>query len=156
MESGISLSNLKMFRYIDTNPRHSKGGQKLEVMFKYEGVDELIALLSELEIKIIQYDHKPVKPVLTNCMSREKKLAIPRIIRNTYWIENPGHIDVFGEPVFVWCDAEKVSIAISGGPNGVDQELIGSCISIRRTNAVSIDTGYRPCKAIRSACEKSA
>jgi len=113
-----------MFRYIDAYDGRAVGGEKLEVTFKYQGVGELVTLLNKLEVQVIQHDQKPVKRVPSNTNNQDTKLVFPTIIRNTHWIENPGHTEVFGEAVFIWCDVDTVSIAIKGGPNGIDHKLV--------------------------------
>jgi hypothetical protein len=48
----------------------------------------------------------------------------PSIVEGTHWVEQPGHTEIFGTPVFVWCHKDRIMISPSNDSWHVDEATV--------------------------------
>jgi len=122
-----------MFCFFDSyGGRGPTGGQKLQAEFEFDGEDELVVILNTFELDVTRYSEMPEKSQSVEPNTGERRMIDPIIVEGTEWIRNPGHTEVFGEPVFIWCYKDKVSVSLSGGSKGVSQQLVNRAATIEK------------------------
>ena len=106
-------SRLDMFRYFRAYGGHANDGDSLDIALRYESSEELVVLTNKLGLTLITYSNKPEQPVTGESYSSEEYSSFPSLIKDTEWIQQPGHCCIFGFNVFIWCGNGLVHISAS-------------------------------------------
>lgn len=109
---------LQYFRYFRAYGGHANDEDSLDVAIRYHDSDDLLSVLSQLEIYPTIHSEAPPQPEFGVLYTPDDFNKFPSIVEGTRWIEQPGHTRLFGEPVFVWCKKDR--IMISPAQNSLD------------------------------------
>lgn len=125
-------SRLQFFRYFRAYGGHANDGDSLDIAFKYESTEELINLLGRLGIEPTIYAEKPDQPVPGTRYTHEEYISFPSLIRETEWIKQPGHCEIWDVRVFIWCENGLINISASPGSYVVTTEHVGSAEKLEK------------------------
>lgn len=108
-------SRLHYFRYFRAYGGHANDADSLDIALQYESTQELINLLRSLGIEPTVYSQEPDQPISGAGCTADAYSSHPCLIRGTQWIKQPGHCEIWGVPVFIWCDSGRITISASPG-----------------------------------------
>jgi hypothetical protein len=106
---------LSLFRFVRAAGGHANDGDSLEVLYRYANLDELMAFVSRLGITLVHYARKPAQPSPGVSYDGAEFARFPALIPGSGWIEQPGHRELAGQPVFIWCEIDTVRISLHEG-----------------------------------------
>lgn len=92
---------LSLFRFFRAYGGHANDADALELVFRYQSLEELLQFFAWLEVPLVHLD----EPVSTD----SKHVSI---IPNTTWIVQPGRCVLNGHEVFVWCSANQIKMSL--------------------------------------------
>lgn len=118
------VTTLHMFRYFRAYGGHANDGDSLDAAFKYGTTEELIKLLQNLGISPVIFAEKPDQPVKDKPYDAYTFASFPSLIQDTEWIKQPGHCEIFGIKVFIWCGNGLVTVSTNPGSYVVTSEHI--------------------------------
>ena len=102
---------LQCFRYFRALGGHANDEDSLDVAIRYQGVDDLLQVLGQLGISPVIHSRAPARPEYGVSYTADEFSKFPSIIGGTQWIQQPGHTHLFGEPVFIWCEKDRIMIS---------------------------------------------
>lgn len=117
-------TRLSLFRYFRAYGGHANDGDSLDVALKYKSTEGLLGLMARLAIQPTIYKEKPDQPIPGKSYAHEEYTSFPSLIKDTEWIKQPGHCEVFGIKVFIWCGNGLLTISASSGSYVVTNEHI--------------------------------
>jgi hypothetical protein len=106
---------LHVFRFVRAYGGMNNEGDSLVAMFKYRNTNELLEFFKFAGIKPVQHTTMPPQPVLGRPYSPDEMSKFPSLISGTEWIEQPGHCQIAGQMVFVFCENGRIKVAVSDG-----------------------------------------
>lgn len=106
-------SRLRYFRYYRAYGGHANDGDSLDMALNYSSPKMLIDTLRDLGIEPTQFANEPERPTPGTSYTHEEYTAFPSVIPGTEWIEQPGHREIWGVKVFIWCDDRIIKISAS-------------------------------------------
>ncbi len=121
---------LKYFRYFRAYGGHANDSDSLDVAISYRGEEELISLLNQLGIHPATHTTAPPQPEVGVSYPSTEYEKFPSIIGGTRWIEQPGHTEIFGIPVFIWCHDDRIMISPRNGAWEVDDSTVAAAEAI--------------------------
>ena len=123
---------LKFFRYCRATGGHANDGDSLEVTFSYESTQDLKNFFDHLGVELVQHAARPTQPEIGVPYPGNVFASFPRLIKETEWIEQPGHCQIMGIPVFAWCDKGKIRLSVSCESYEVTGEHVASAESLEK------------------------
>ncbi|MDF1590101.1 MAG: hypothetical protein P1P89_01195 [Desulfobacterales bacterium] len=123
---------LKLFRYCRAYGGHANDGDSLEVTFSYGSAQDIKNFLDFLGFELVQHATKPPQPETGVPYPGNVFALFPRLIKDTEWIEQPGHCRVGGIPVFIWCEKGKIRLSVSGGSYEVTDENVAKAEALEK------------------------
>lgn len=130
-------ARLRFFRYFRAYGGHANDGDSLDIALKYESTQSLIHLLRCLDIGPFIFIEKPDQPIVGRSYSFEEYSSFPSLIRDTEWIKQPGHCEIWGVKVFVWCDSGLINISASPGSYVVTSDHVAFAEKLEKNWKVS-------------------
>lgn len=91
---------LVIFRYFRANGGQANDSDSLDAALRYDGDADLLAVLAQLGVTLKVRDSTP-----------EDSDGFAKLVPGTRWIEQPGHAEIGGIHVFIWCAAEHIRIS---------------------------------------------
>lgn len=101
---------LKYFRYFRAYGGHANDRDSLDVAIAHRGGEDLLSILGQLGIHPTRYSSAPPQPEVGVSYPSTEFDKFPSLISGTRWIEQPGHTEIAGLPVFVWCHDDRIMI----------------------------------------------
>jgi hypothetical protein len=123
---------LKLFRYCRAYGGHANDGDSLEAAFSYDSAQDIKNFLDFLGVELVQHTTKPPQPEIGVSYPGNVFASFPQLIKETEWIEQPGHCQVMGIPVFAWCEKGKIRLSVSGGSYEVTGEHVANAESLEK------------------------
>jgi len=123
---------LKLFRYCRAYGGHANDGDSLEVVFSYDSAQDIKTFFDSLGVELVQHATKPPQPETGVLYPGHVFASYPRLIKETEWIEQPGHCQIMGIPVFAWCVKGKIRLSVSGGSYEVTGEHVANAESLEK------------------------
>lgn len=106
---------LSLFRFFRAFGGHANDADALEVVFRYQSLEELLQFFAWIEVPLVHLD----SPVGTDA----KHLSI---IPNTAWITQPGRCVIRGHDVFVWCNANQIKMSLGGNYVVTESDVVAA------------------------------
>ncbi|MCH8497563.1 MAG: hypothetical protein LAT63_03750 [Marinobacter sp.] len=106
---------LSLFRVFRAYGGHANDGDSLDVVFRYDNIEQLQAFLTSLGISLVRFDAAPPQPEPGVSYPGDVFMRFPSLIPGTRWLQQPGHSVVWGHKVFIWCNGETVRLSIHDG-----------------------------------------
>ena len=126
---------LKFFRYCRASGGHANDGDSLEVAFSYDSDQDIKSFFDYLGVELVFHGTKPPQPEIGVPYPGDVFAAFPRLIKETEWIEQPGHCQIKGIPVFAFCEKGKIRLSVSGGSYEVTDEHVSNAESLEKVLA---------------------
>ena len=104
---------LRFFRYFRAYGGHANDADSLDVAISYNGESDLLAVLGTLGIHPRIFTEAPPQPKTGVSYPSEEFEKFPSIVEGTRCIEQPGHTEIFGTRVFVWCHKDRIMISLT-------------------------------------------
>jgi len=117
---------LNLFRYCRAFGGHANDGDSLEVGFSYDSAQDIKNFFDFLGIELVQHTTKPPQPETGVPYPGNVFASFPRLIKDTRWIEQPGHCQIRGISVFAWCEKGKIRLSVSGDGYEVTSEHVAN------------------------------
>lgn len=114
---------LAFFRFFRAFGGHANDGDSLDVAFAYHGADQLVFFFAQLGIELFRFSDKPSQPELGVTYRGSAFSSFPSLIPGTRWIRQPGHCEVGGVGVFIWCGADQIKISLSDAYEVTEQNV---------------------------------
>ncbi len=125
-------SRLQFFRYFRAYGGRANDGDSLDIALKYESTELLIKHLKRLSIEPTIFSDLPDQPISGTKYSHEEFTSFPSLIPETEWIKQPGHCEIFGVKVFIWCSGGFIKISASPASYVVTTEHVESAERLER------------------------
>ncbi|TJZ68367.1 hypothetical protein [Chitiniphilus eburneus] len=125
---------LQMFRFCRAYGGHANDGDSLKVVFPYRGAEDLVRFCAELGVELVQYHEQPPQPQSGVPYPGDEYARFPSLVPGTQWFRQPGHCQIAGQPVFVWCDRDAIRISI-GSDYIVTEEDVLSALRVEKALA---------------------
>lgn len=122
---------LQFFRFFRAYGGHANDGDSLDVAFRYAGIQQLEGFLDALGVKLTKHSVKPPQPEQGKSYSGEVFSKFPSLIPGTAWIEQPGHSQIAGTKIFIWCGEGEVKISV-GENYTICEEDVVAAVDIER------------------------
>ncbi|MBV1777239.1 hypothetical protein KSF73_16075 [Burkholderiaceae bacterium DAT-1] len=103
---------LRMFRFFRAHGGHANDADSLDVAFRYSSPEELEAFFSFLGMGMVRFAEKPQQPEQGVSYLGSEYEKFPSLIDGTSWIQQPGHRELAGEKVFIWCETGKITLSV--------------------------------------------
>jgi hypothetical protein len=103
---------LHLFRFFRAHGGHANDADSLDVAFLYANLEQLEAFFSFVGIELVRFSEKPPQPELGVSYTGTEYEKFPALITGTHWIQQPGHREVAGKKVFIWCEAGKITLSV--------------------------------------------
>ncbi len=123
--------SLKHFKVVYERGFLGEVNESLEVSIAFYSKAELIKIFNFLGVKPTIYNELPPQREPGKSYSFEESRKFPNLIEG-YLIEQPGHCDIFGVNVFIWCKGNTVTISASPSAHNVNDEHLKNAASIER------------------------
>jgi hypothetical protein len=121
---------LRFFRYFRAFGGHANDSDSLDVAISYNGEADLLAVLEAVGIHPRRFTETPPQPKTGVSYPSEEFEKFPSIVEGTRWIEQPGHTEIFGTPVFVWCHKDRIMISPRNDSWDIDESTILAAESV--------------------------
>ena len=121
---------LKYFRYFRAFGGHANDSDSLDAAISYKDTNDLVAIMEQLGVRLSIFSDEPAKPVSGHEYTPSEFEAFPSIIPNTNWIKQPGHTEIFGHAVFIWCYEDRIMISPKHDLGIIDESTIAVAESI--------------------------
>ncbi len=117
---------INLFRYFRAHGGHANDGDSLDLAIIFKNEEELISIFELLKIEFVKLNILPEQPIKGKSYSSNDFDKFPSLIENTKWVIQPGHTQIFGVKVFIYCYSNIIKISITARPYEVLQEDIES------------------------------
>ncbi|ELX13607.1 hypothetical protein Jab_1c22430 [Janthinobacterium sp. HH01] len=114
---------LQMFRFFRAFGGHAGDADALDVAFAWRTIEQLESCLGDLGIALVKYDQRPPQPELVVSYRGTDIARFPSLIRGTEWIQQPGHCEIAGIKVYIWCGNGMLKISMATGYDVADQDV---------------------------------
>ncbi len=121
---------LKYFRYFRAYGGHANDRDSLDVAIAHRGGKDLLAVLEQLGIRPKSYSSAPPQPERGVSYPHTEFEKFPSLIPDTRWIEQPGHTEIAGLPVFVWCYDDRIMISPKNESWDIDDSIVRAAEAI--------------------------
>lgn len=121
---------LRFFRYFRAFGGHTNDSDSLDVALRYSGQQDLLTALGKLGIHPRRFTKTPPQPKTGVSYPSEEFEKFPSIVEGTRWVEQPGHTEIFGAPVFIWCHKERIMISLTNDSWDIDESTVRAAESI--------------------------
>lgn len=120
---------LHLFRFFRAHGGHANDADSLDVAFRYRSIKELEAFFSFLGMELVRYTERPPQPEPGISYSGTEYDNFPSLIAETGWIRQPGHREISGAKVFIWCENGKITLSV-GLSDEITEEDVRSAEAI--------------------------
>ena len=103
---------LHLFRFCRAYGGQANDGDSLDVVYRYQQIQELDDFLGPLGIKLRTFEEQPPQPKNGVSYTVEDFSRFPSLIPGTQWIEQPGYCYVAGERALIWCEEDSIRISV--------------------------------------------
>ena len=123
---------LRFFRYFRAYGGHANDSDSLDVAISYRGTEDLVSVLDEIGIYPTSYSSSsaPAQPKTGVSYPITEFEEFPSIVEGTCWIEQPGHTEIFGVSVFVWCYGDRILISPKNDSWDIDESTVAAAEAI--------------------------
>ena len=135
MELRAWARRLKLFRFFRAYGGHANDGDSLDMAFAYKGEGQLESFFAKLGIELVKFDVQPPQAEIGVSYKGSMLARFPSLIRGTTWLKQPGHCEIAGVKVFIWCDAEKIKISL-GDPYEVTEKNVSDAEKVEAVLAL--------------------
>lgn len=104
---------LAFFRFFRAYGGHANDGDALDVVFAYRTQEQMASCLAQLGVQLRKFDTQPAQAQVGVSYPGDVFIQFPSLIPGTRWLEQPGHCEVVGIKVFIWCFADRIKISVS-------------------------------------------
>ena len=115
---------LKYFRYFRAYGGHANDRDSLDVAISHRGGKDLLAVLEQIGIRPKNHSSAPPQPEVGVRYPHTEYEKFLSLIPNTRWIEQPGHTEIAGLQVFVWCYDDRIVISPKNDSWEIDDAVV--------------------------------
>jgi hypothetical protein len=106
---------LRLFRFFRAYGGHANDGGSLDCAFRYRSEADLQTFFASVGIYPVRFDTRPLQPEPGVAYSGDEYAHFPSLIDDTEWLQQPGHCNIAGDEVFVWCGAGQIKVSVASG-----------------------------------------
>lgn len=117
---------LRLFRFFRAYGGHANDGDSLQACFAYASEEQLLAFLADLGVSLVRYQVEPPQAKIGVSYSGAEFLTFPHLIDGTRWLRQPGHCDIAGIKVFVWCARGRVTFSLGSAYSVGENDVAGA------------------------------
>ena len=103
---------LHLFRFFRAFGGHANDADSLDVAYRYNNFEELERFFSFIDLQLGRYTEEPPQPEAGVAYSMTEYKRFPSLIPETRWIRQPGHCEIAGYQVYIWCGRERITVSI--------------------------------------------
>ena len=85
---------LHLFRFCRAYGGQANDSDSLDLVYRYQSVEELREFFGGLGIELVTFDERPPQPEAGVSYSGEDFGRFPSLIPGTQWIKQPGHCSI--------------------------------------------------------------
>lgn len=115
---------LQLFRFFRAYGGHANDGDSLQASFAYASEAQLVAFLASLGVDLVRYEVEPPQAQIGVSYSGTEFMAFPHLINGTRWLRQPGHCEIAGIKVFVWCVRNCVNFSLGSDYSVTETDVI--------------------------------
>jgi hypothetical protein len=123
---------LKMFRYFRAYGGHANDGDSLDVAYSYTSTEKLLNIFRLIDYSPTVFKEKPLQPSPGVRYTHEEFTDFHSLIPDTEWIKQPGHCEIYGIKVFIWCDNGLLIISANPDSYIVTNEHVNKAEKLER------------------------
>lgn len=103
---------LHLFRFCRAYGGHANDGDSLDAAYRYDDFEQVGGFLDALGIELVVHNERLPQPEPGKPYRLDEFEKFPSLIPGTQWIEQPGHCQVAGQRVFVWCGRDEIKLSV--------------------------------------------
>ena len=150
---GEWAKRLHVFRFVRAYGGHANDGDMLVAVFKYGSLDELREFFEFLGINLVAHEVCPPQPEAGRSY-RGDEWKFPSLIPDTKWIEQPGHREIAGQRVFIWCERGSVMISVASDYEVTEADATAAEIVERSLVGAALERLEPPIDSKHCICPK--
>jgi len=135
-ELKLWCKNLRYFHYIRARGGHNCEGDSFCVYFGFDGLDELITRLDQIGVKLNKLEEGFIAFDPFESYSFDDLDKLKMVIPQSYDLEQPQYVNIFGHKVHVWIMPYRFEISVSGTKDNktykVSDEDFEVCLALEK------------------------
>lgn len=120
---GRWVRGLRYFRFVRAWGGHANDGDSFVAWVRFADRPDLYTKLNQLGVVLHTIPANAPQPEVGRAYTAEEFEQFPVTVQSQPGLEQPGHIKIAGQPVFVWIGEQHIELSVSGMKDGNRYEV---------------------------------